>query len=1627
MKKTIVVLFSLMLLTSFLSATPWVSFSSSTPSDAIVEVEQSDASGITLNVTIPGMYVKTVTENGEEFQHIELTEFRNTNEIGKPQLPMISELIGIPNNQNIKASIISSQKRTFTNYNVFPFQTPEKDIKNGKVDKFVIDNTFYNSAEIFPENQLVLDSPSIWRDVMISGLHFVPFSFDPSNRELIVTTEAKIRIEFVGINSELTLTKDKVLSPDFYNLYNSAVLNFQDLDYSISRTDDPGIKYLIITNTGAVDHIQSFVDWKNQQGFKVEVRTLEAGFNQPQHFKTYISQLYNSDGLEYVLMVGDAYPNGGNNGGPDDVPMYYWNPAGEDASYSDTWYVCLDGADDHYADLAIGRYTYDNYTELELQMQKTLDHYLAPDASSDWAENTILVAHEQDYPQKYTQCKEEIRNYNYAIQTPVSTTCYGGAGATNNDIIDFINDTSCGIFNYRGHGSATEFWEWGPSGSFTATHVNQLQNENKLFVLFDVCCDNMDIVAYNGNCLTESFMKHENAAVAVNGAIIPSYTIPNHDYDKEMYKAVFHEGIHNIGYVSNFANVTVLNVHGTIGRSNVRTYLWLGDSSLEPWTLQPSNLNVSHDGQLFLGLSSFDVTVMGNNGPIENGRVCVSNEQGTIYGVAFSDASGLAHIEFDSPIQDPGNVNVTVTSHNYLPSISVIPVIPQEGPYVVHSSHLVNDIAGNNNGVVDYGESIELTVAVENVGIQNATNVIVTLTTPDPYTNITDNTENYGLVPAGGTISINDAFAFDVDWDIPDGHYIQFILTATDGTDVWESTLSIPVQAPILEFESFLIDDSMGNNNGKFDVGETINIEATIGNVGHSNADEVETLLSTSSQYITIDNGSVTIGDLNGEDSATATFTVTSSQNTPNGHYANFNVEISALHDLLANGEFNIVVGQIPVAIIDLDGNSNSAPEMETAFEEIGIPVEVLTSIPTDPNLYSSIFLCLGIYSNNHVLSSAEGTIFADYLNNGGNLYMEGGDTWYYDSSTPVHAMFNINGTTDGSGDLGTINGVAGTITDGMTFTYSGDNSWIDHLEPIGNGEVILNNVSPAYGTAISNDGGTYKTIGASHEFGGISDASATTKAELMYKYMEFFGLVNNDNPQIAVNPEALNTVMFPNEVNNEILTISNTGTQILDFTIEIEDTETICAVKSENLTRNSIQKSKSYAIRTDWLNADIYSGSVDPGQSMEISIEFDTDNMNTGNYSTNINVASNDPFNSLVVVPVTLEVLSTPLAEITIGSANVNIGEDFTIPVSTTELVQGDGIIAYQFDLEFDETVVEYVDHNLNGTLSNGGMVSINTANPGIIMVGFMTVSPIIGEGTLIELNFTALADGETVLDGSNFLYNTDAMPVIDGLVTVGNTVMYGDVDANGTVQAFDASLALQMAVGLVTPTPVQFIVADVDGNEVIQAFDASLILQYAVGLISIFPVEEMRDDYSAPVAKVSVEVIDNELVFSTNGNLYGFEVSVDGYSIENAKTKMLVQQNENKVAVASAQPVSGEFLRIPFSIIADNEATLNMVINTQEEVVTITNAPAFNEFHGNFPNPFNPTTYFNLSLKEDCKVRIDIYNIKGAKVESINKTLVAGKHQIKWNAENKASGVYFYQVDLNGKIYNRKALLLK
>ena len=91
--------------------------------------------------------------------------------------------------------------------------------------------------------------------------------------------------------------------------------------------------------------------------------------------------------------------------------------------------------------------------------------------------------------------------------------------------------------------------------------------------------------------------------------------------------------------------------------------------------------------------------------------------------------------------------------------------------------------------------------------------------------------------------------------------------------------------------------------------------------------------------------------------------------------------------------------------------------------------------------------------------------------------------------------------------------------------------------------------------------------------------------------------------------------------------------------------------------------------------------------------------------------------------------------------------------------------------------------------------------------------------------------------------------------------------------------------------------------------------------------------------------------------------------------------------------------------------------------------------ELHGNYPNPFNPTTTisFELNTENTENTELIIYNVKGQKVRTlVNETLSSGFYTRVWDGKNDTgrsvtSGIYFYKLENSGYSNTKKMILLK
>ncbi|MEW6196658.1 MAG: exo-alpha-sialidase [Bacteroidota bacterium] len=80
------------------------------------------------------------------------------------------------------------------------------------------------------------------------------------------------------------------------------------------------------------------------------------------------------------------------------------------------------------------------------------------------------------------------------------------------------------------------------------------------------------------------------------------------------------------------------------------------------------------------------------------------------------------------------------------------------------------------------------------------------------------------------------------------------------------------------------------------------------------------------------------------------------------------------------------------------------------------------------------------------------------------------------------------------------------------------------------------------------------------------------------------------------------------------------------------------------------------------------------------------------------------------------------------------------------------------------------------------------------------------------------------------------------------------------------------------------------------------------------------------------------------------------------------------------------------------------------------------------NYPNPFNPTTTIRFSLPKNEFVQLKVFNMLGQEITKlIDGELNSGEHSVVFNANDLASGIYFYQLKTNSFTKELKAAILK
>ncbi|MBM4355836.1 MAG: hypothetical protein FJ109_18940, partial [Deltaproteobacteria bacterium] len=186
------------------------------------------------------------------------------------------------------------------------------------------------------------------------------------------------------------------------------------------------------------------------------------------------------------------------------------------------------------------------------------------------------------------------------------------------------------------------------------------------------------------------------------------------------------------------------------------------------------------------------------------------------------------------------------------------------------------------------------------------------------------------------------------------------------------------------------------------------------------------------------------------------------------------------------------------------------ATRIKEAIVAAGRQAQVVADLAPFGDLSSldGVFVAAGVYGNKHILLDSEVQKLVQYLAKGGKVYLEGGDTWYVDPYTPLHAYFKVTGVADGDQKL-TATQVGLHFCNGLSFLPSSDyevNNFLDRVNKLPGGIPVLGwNDTALHPSAVAYEDAAakYRTIGAAVPFALLVDKGGNT-ADLMDRYLDF-------------------------------------------------------------------------------------------------------------------------------------------------------------------------------------------------------------------------------------------------------------------------------------------------------------------------------------------------------------------------------------------------------------------------------------------------------------------------------------------------------------------------------------------
>jgi hypothetical protein len=1152
----------------------------------------------------------------EDYEFIRYGDCGYINDPGKPWLPVVRAFILLPSGAKVTSFQTTSRQMNHLEgeHTVLPCQPPIP-IGSERPGFVPPDGDVYSSTTPYPPEPVLLVDTGSRGGFNVASLILFPLQYLPAERRLVFNRTLTIQIDY-ELGTPIERSKRQIEL--HREMLETCLKNPEDLARFAPRNrgqskgsvllDEDDVAYVIVTTSEYASIFQELADWKTKKGVPSEIvelsyiTTTYAGEDTQQQIRNFIMDADSTWGTVYFLLAGD--PSNGTipTRLTTDLGLGPYGTIGSDLYYSDLdgdWDGDGDGTYgetsddvDMYSDVLVGRASVGSAAEAQDFVDKVLTYEKNP--PSGYLQRELLPSEllfsESNYwgdtcgnaiaditPDNFTVCKLYESTGNLSAQS----------------VLDSI-DAGYHLVHYTSHGNYNVI-STGPNSVYSSD-ADGLINGDRLGVHIAICCI-VGRLDYE-DCIVEHFMSNiGNGTVAWVGNSrygwgSPPALGPAENIDIAFFNNLFHTNLAHIGALVTAAKDQYVPyaVTGQYYRYSLYELNLFGDPEMMVWTREPEPLAVEYPAEVVPGLSDFVLRATHNGLPVGGALVCVMGGD-EVYAYGHTLPSGEISLSIDPATVE--TLLVTVTAHNHLPYESFT-LVAQDGPYLVHESHLLSD---GEDGSPNPGDTLDVSVTLANQGLQTGYDVVGLLYSGDPWVSIQDSLATFGDITPGGTSSGSTDYRIAVSPSCTNSQWIGLAVEARDSSDgVWTSYFSIVVEAPVLTYTGNTLDDGAGGNgNGIAEPGETVDLWVSAMNGGLAPATDVSGQLTSTDPYFTVVDPTVDFADIEpGQTEASLTsFTLSVDPGCPDPSFPMLLLEVTS-DGCTVNDSFVIAAGTPGFADSMEAGEGGWTHHVVTAGYEDQWHLE--TYRYGSP---SHSWKCGGPGSFDY-------TDLLDAALISPPMVILPGSRLHFSHWISAE-VFDSEEAWDG--------GIVEITTDlGATWTQ---------IEPVGGYPYVIypNPASPFEpGTPCYSGtmGWTEAEFDLSQYSGGIqlrfrfgSDGYTTEEGW----YVDDVAVTSPARPQISVTPSSVVSDVAQGDTTSESLSISNVGQATLQFDVTI-------------------------SAGSGWLTVEPADGEVLPDSSFSLVLTLDGSGLAAGDYDGEVQVRSNDPVDSLTIVPVGLTVM---------------------------------------------------------------------------------------------------------------------------------------------------------------------------------------------------------------------------------------------------------------------------------------------------------------------------------------------------------------------------------------------------